>query len=141
MPKLREIPEKDFRENREILAAIHNGLSSYNQATSPDPTARHIALCVEEDDEVIGGLVGRISRGWLRIDTLWVEERYRGSGLGRDLLMKAEALARADGCHSARLDTYSFQSHEFYHQFGYVEFARLEGLRNGDTHYFLKKRL
>ncbi|MEJ2238126.1 MAG: GNAT family N-acetyltransferase [Gemmatimonadales bacterium] len=141
MTKLREIPTKDFRENRETLAAIQDGLSRYNQAKSPDPTARDIALCVEEGNEVVGGLIGRISRCWLRIDTLWVDERYRGLGLGKDLMMRAEALARSEGCHSARLDTYSFQSHGFYHQLGYEEFARLEGLKNGDTHYFLKKRL
>ena len=141
MARLREIHEKDFRENRKILSAIQDGLSRYNHATSPDPDARHIALCIEEGEDVIGGLIGRISRNWLRIDTLWVDESYRGAGYGKDLLLKAEDVARSEGCHSARLDTYSFQSHRFYNRFGYEEFARLDALKNGDTHFFLKKRL
>ena len=129
-----------------MIAAIQDGLSRDNQSRNPDPTARHMLLYVEDRGEVVGGLIGRISRRWLRIDTLWLEESHRGTGLGRDLLERAEALSRADGCHSARLDSYSFQSHEFYRGLGYEEFAKLDGLPNGDVPngdvlYFLKKAL
>ena len=141
MADVREIPEADFRAKRSVIATIQDGLSAFNQENSPDPAARHLVLYTAEDDLVTGGLIGRIARDWLRVDTLWVAKASRGQGLGKALLLKAEHIARFEGCHSARLDTYSFQAHDFYQQFGYEEFARLDELKNGDTQYFLKKRL
>ena len=57
---------------------------------------------------------------------LWVSEGLRGRGVGRDLMARAEVLARERGCHSAWLDTFGFQAPGFYEKLGYQEFARLD---------------
>jgi hypothetical protein len=41
-------------------------------------------------------------------------------------LALAEARAVALGCHSARLDTFSFQAPDFYRKFGWEVFATLD---------------
>lgn len=46
----------------------------------------------------------------------------------------------AFGCHSASVDTFSFQGPQFYPRFGYVVFGTLD-YPPGHTRLFFKKRL
>jgi len=55
-------------------------------------------------------------------------------------MAEAEHHARAIGCQSAWVDTFTFQAAEFYAKFGYREFGRLD--YPPDHHrIFLKKQL
>ena len=56
--------------------------------------ALHI-FAYSPDRKILGGLVGDISWGWLHIDTLWVAESYRLSGIGTSLMDRAKAEAIA----------------------------------------------
>jgi ribosomal protein S18 acetylase RimI-like enzyme len=70
----------------------------------------------------------------------WVSEGLRGRGVGRELMAQAEALAHERDCHSAWLDTFSFQAPGFYEKLGYQEFGRLD--YPPDHHRcFIRKRL
>lgn len=60
--------------------------------------------------------------------------------MGAHLVMLAEQRAIARGCHSAYLDTFSFQAPEFYARLGYVEFGRLPYPPRGER-IFLRKSL
>jgi hypothetical protein len=53
---------------------------------------------------------------------------------------QAEGRARERGCHSAWLDTFSFQARGFYEKLGYEEFGRLEYPPDHYRH-FMRKRL
>lgn len=83
----------------------------------------------------------RAGRGWLRIGTLWVDARLRGQGYGRQLMAAAEAEGRQRGCHSAYLDTFSFQAPAFYERCGYEVFGTLEAFPGGHTRFFMRKSL
>src|SRR5439155_19159828 len=72
------------------------------------------------------GLIGHVYAGWLFVNLLWVHRELRRRGIGQGLLAEAERRALALGCHSAWLDTFSFQGPDFYPKFGYTEFARLD---------------
>jgi len=78
--------------------------------------------------------------GWLFVHNLWVAEQRRGAGLGSLLMQEAEARARELGCHSAWLDTFSFQARGFYRKLGYEEFGTLE-YPPGAARHFLRKRI
>jgi len=99
-----------------------------------------LALVLRDGDgRIVGGLIGQILWGWLQIDILAVAEEYRGSGWGRRLIEEAERVAIAAGCHSAWVDTFSFQSPDFYRRLGYRVFGELPNYPAGETRYFLAK--
>jgi GNAT superfamily N-acetyltransferase len=74
---------------------------------------------------IAAGLAGSTYGDWLFVHDLWVRADPRRRGIGQELLRLAEARARERGCHSAWLDTFSFQAPEFYPKFGYREFGGL----------------
>ncbi len=106
------------------------------------------SICLETrspSNELVGGLTGSTSYGWLHIKVLWVAEPLRGQGLGSQFLEHAEALARERGCHSAWLETSNPAALKFYLNLGFREFGRLS---NGTgqspashRRWFLKKAL
>ena len=73
----------------------------------------------EPDGDIAAGLAGSTYGDWLFMHDLWVRADLRRRGIGQELLRLAEARARERGCHSAWLDTFSFQAPEFYPKFGY----------------------
>lgn len=102
-------------------------LEGFNQAAWPghQPWEEMGLFLRDEAGGIQGGLVGVTYAGWLFVQYFWLAEALRGRGLGEALIGQAEAKAIARGCHSAYLDTFSFQAPEFYARLGYVEFARL----------------
>jgi GNAT superfamily N-acetyltransferase len=91
--------------------------------------------------EMVAGLHGWTWAGWVKVNYLWVSAADRRRGLGRQLLMLAEAEARKRGCRRATLNTYSFQAPEFYCKLGYRIIATIEGLPEGHRQYTLEKDL
>ena len=75
------------------------------------------------------------------IDGLWIDDALRGQGLGRQLLLRSEAIAVARGCRGAWLGTFDFQARGFYERHGYRVFAALPDFPAGHTHYHLRKDL
>jgi GNAT superfamily N-acetyltransferase len=88
-----------------------------------------------------GGLWGRSYYNWLFVDLLVVPDRLQGQGMGRALLGRAEAEARARGCTGVWLDTFSFQAPAFYPRHGYAVFGQIEGYPRPHRRLFLSKRL
>ncbi|MFZ5784685.1 MAG: GNAT family N-acetyltransferase [Pseudomonadota bacterium] len=91
--------------------------------------------------EVLGGVVGDIWGGWLRINIVWVDEAVRGQGWASRMMDEAEAYGRERGCGWAELDTHSFQARPFYEKRGYEVFAQLDDYPKGHKKFFLKKKL
>ena len=81
--------------------------------------------------------------GWnvAYIDTLCVDEAYRGKGLGAKLLAEVESAAKEKGCYLIHLDTFDFQAKEFYEKQGYEVFGVLEDCPKEHSRYYLKKVL
>lgn len=131
-------------EERPALAdreAIDDALEEFNRPYLRDPTFGRIGLFIRnEAGGIVAGLDASYYAGWLFVINLWVERQLRGRGIGSDLLAEAERLAVERGCHSAWLDTFSFQAPEFYRRFGYEVFGTLD-YPPDHTRLFLKKRL
>jgi len=123
------------------VEVLPNGLEAFNERCWPHhPPWLPLGVFVRREKEVVAGLAGKTYCGWLFIRYLWVSESLRGRGVGRELMVQAEARARDRGCHSAWVDTFSFQAPGFYEKLGYEEFGRLDYPPDHRRH-FLKKRL
>ncbi|MDX6362471.1 GNAT family N-acetyltransferase [Streptomyces sp. NPDC058274] len=137
------------KERRDLL---HVRLRDANTRASPvlrslrgTPGEREVPLHVwalDDADAVAGGLVGYTWAGWLHVTYLWVDDRYRGAGLGSRLLASAERLSVEErGCRSSRLETWDFQAPEFYKKQGYEVVCVIPDYPPGITEYTLTKRL
>jgi GNAT superfamily N-acetyltransferase len=122
--------------------AIAQGLGRYNEAACGPGHHRPLGVLLRDDaGDYVGGLWGRTAWRWLFVELLFVPEPLRRSGLGRDLMRRAEAEAAKRGCHSVWLDTFSFQARGFYEKLGYSVFGRLADFPPGHTRFFLRKTL
>lgn len=121
---------------------IFSGLQDFNSLNSGGTKPEYVVITVRNDNNtVVGGLVGKTYIGWLYVQALWLPDDLRGRDFGSALLVEAEAEAVRRGCGNAWLDTFSFQALPFYQKFGYKVFAQLEDYPAGGIKYFLAKKL
>lgn len=126
-------PPAAFRA--ELARRIH----AFHGETVPHAARRFGLALRDADGRLLAGFSGVMSWGWLFVEAIWVDASLRGQGAGRRLMERAEAHARAEGCHSAWLDT--FQAEAFYRALGYQRFGVLEDYPAGQSRAFLRKRL
>jgi GNAT superfamily N-acetyltransferase len=124
------------------MNVIFYGLRAFNSLNTGGTTPEYLVFTMRDDDDtVIGGLVGKTYVEWLYVQALWLPEGLRGRGHGSSLLAAAEEEARRRGCGNAWLDTFSFQALPFYQKLGYMVFAQLPDFPPGGVKYFLTKSL
>jgi GNAT superfamily N-acetyltransferase len=121
---------------------LWDGLRSFNQQAVGEAEFSLLTVLLQDAADVtIGGLWGRTLWGALYIDIVFVPEELRRVGIGRELVLRAEAEAVRRGCHCSWLDTYEFQAKPFYERLGYEVFGTLDGPAPVYPRYFLRKRL
>ena len=140
MPKitLTDTPTPQMRD------AISGWLLAFNASrvgSSEPPRPLVLVLSDPASDEILGGLYGSTWMSYLHVNLLFVPESMRGAGVGRKLMMEAEAEAVRRGCSAASLDTFSFQARGFYEKLGYSVFGTLEDYPPGHRRFYLTKRL
>ena len=120
---------------------LPNGLEEFNERRWPGHQPwKALAVFARDGQRIVAGLSGGTYCGWLFIRYLWVSEALRSKGIGRQLMAGAEARALERGCHSAWVDTFSFQAPGFYRKLGYEAFGELD-YPPDHKRFFLKKRL
>lgn len=130
---LSDAPAPGFRA--ELAAHIH----AFHGRTVPFEARRFDLALRDAQGRLLAGVAGLMGWGWLFIEAAWVDEALRGQGTGRRMMARAEAHARAQGCHAAWLDT--FQAEGFYRTLGYEPFGMLEDYPAGQRRVFMRKRL
>jgi predicted acetyltransferase/ribosomal protein S18 acetylase RimI-like enzyme len=127
----------------EMWKAIADGLGAFNRShVSEYGPSRPLVLLLTgpDSDEIVGGLHGSTGYSYLYVNLLFVPESMRRGGVGRKLMMEAEAEAIRRGCHAAVLDTFSFQARGFYEKLGYSVFGTLHDYPPGHSRFYLTKR-
>ena len=129
----------------ESRAGVVDGLVAFNRSKTPEFAGQFatIGLLLKhpETGAADGGLTARIGFGWMFVELLFVPERLRGQGVGRELMSRAETVAREKGCVGIYLDTFSFQAPGFYKKLGYAVFGEITDYPAGHSRFFLSKRL
>ncbi|MDE1900435.1 MAG: GNAT family N-acetyltransferase [Alphaproteobacteria bacterium] len=125
------------------LDILEKGLKDNAVAKSAPPyVARPLAIMRRDGGgAVVAGLTGKTFWDWLYIDILWVAPALRGQGMGRGLVLAAEAEAVERGCHSSYLWTESFEGPDFYPKLGYQSFVVKPDFPRGHQRIGLMKKL
>lgn len=121
------------------IDSIGMALDHYNREHLGDTRYSRCGVFVRNaQGEIMAGLVGSTYAGWLFVAMLWVHAELRRQGIGSALLAVAERRAIARGCHSAMLDTFSFQGPAFYPRFGYRLYGALDYPPSHRRYFFWK---
>ena len=131
-----------FAATADELQILDRELDAFNDNATSLSDRQSIGISVRDRaGRMVGGLKGVTALGWLYVSNLWLDEGYRGQGLGSDLLRRAERQAVARGCRRSCLSSFSFQAPDFYLRHGYKVFGQLEDYPDGETLFFLRKAL
>jgi len=127
---------------------LDDRLYEFNVAATGRSDGRLLALFARDapadtglPGRIVGGLYGWTWGGACEIRFLWVEERWRGRGLGSRLLTLAEDEARRRGARQILLSTHSFQAPDFYRRLGFEVVASLADYPSGHSQIWLRKSL
>ena len=132
----------DDQPTDEDVEAVERALAAFNASEMGPSDRRDLKLVVRDGHGVVrAGLIGDTARGWLSIETLWVDEAERDLGWGSRLLERVEGESMARGCRGFVLDTASYRAPEFYRRRGYIEYASLRDDVPGYHIHDLKKEL
>lgn len=134
--------EIDLTPEPEAEDAVWAGLNEQNKGyASWEEDVSFSVFLRDPVGNVLGGVIAKAGRGWLHVRGLWVDSSLRGQGYGARLMAVAEAEGVKLGCHSAYLNTFSFQARPFYEGCGYEVFGTLDDFPEGHQRFFMRKSL
>jgi len=126
----------------EALEAVDRGLGAYNERERALADVRRLDVFARDDlNAVVGGAVGRTWGTCCELLQLWVRDDQRRTGLGRALMARFEAAARARGCTLVYLETWSFQAPGFYEKLGYRPVLATRGYTGDCIKFTMHKTL
>ena len=131
----------NYTPNQNEIDFVKNALGKFNnEHACPDNHELLNIIEYDENQNVIAGILGGTYWGWLHIDILWVDEKFRRQKIGSQLLIAAENEAKNRGCHSVHVDSMSWQAPDFYKKHGYALISELDNIPNGyKKFHFIKK--
>ena len=126
---------------------IEEKIAAYGYQVSPPAPGtpaeqRLIYKAIDGDGGIAGGCIVNIHT-WGRavLACLWVDEPYRGQGLGSVLIRTAQRAAREKGCYILCLGTIDFQARPLYEKHGFQVFTVNKNVPRGHNSWSLCKRL
>ena len=137
LPKITAIDRAD----EDVRAKVVGPLAEANTRRDFAFSTHFLTFALIDEIGVEGGLLAQFYWDWLHIEVVAVPVRWRGLGLGRQLVERAEAAAIEAACIGVWVDTYSFQAPEFYEAIGYTPFGRLPNYPKGHERIFYQKIL
>jgi GNAT superfamily N-acetyltransferase len=130
------------KDARAVARQLWRGLVRFNRKMAGPFNYSRLVLSVRSaSGRVVGGLI--LQSYWKEsyVELLWLADRARGHGHGRELIQEAERRARRRGSRLIHLNTYSFQAPGFYEKMGYRRCGVMSGSPRGARRYFYVKRL
>jgi GNAT superfamily N-acetyltransferase len=121
-------------------------LMAFNRLQVPftqDPGLVELNLHIKDGQQRIVAGINSVLYCWqvLYIETLFVDEGLRHHRLGTLLLHEVESRAMAMGARLAHLDTFDFQTKDFFLNNDYHVYGVLEDCPEGHRRYHMKKHL
>ncbi|OJW47100.1 MAG: hypothetical protein BGO67_10340 [Alphaproteobacteria bacterium 41-28] len=129
--------------SEENALSLLQQLGHHNQSlNSLYENAAPYGFFIKNENQILGGVVGKLWIGAIWIDRLFVQKNIQGKGYGKKLLEKVEELGRLHNAFFVVLENLSFQnSLSFYLHHGYTTFFKEEGYAHDTIMYHLRKPL
>ena len=129
------------RGTEEDAEVICDGLGRYSDQFAPDlhEKIRIDRKLADADGRLIAGILASVG-GWdeFSVDVLWVEEPYRGQGLGSLLLREAEREGIARGAYKLFTSAGDWNA-GFFEKNGYAAIGELKDVPRGHSCYEMEK--
>lgn len=133
------ISKADYKENKE---ETFKALEEYTKSKVPALRENYeeVSFIYEENNKVLGRIVGHIHWDHLQIELFSVSSEARGKGVGSKILKYVEKLAEEKNLAYILLETMSFNAPGFYEKNGYNVCMKIENSPfEGAVRYFYKK--
>jgi len=134
-----------YDQSESMDPSVAKTVASWLDASTPPnvPTFNPLGLSLTTSigATIVGGLTGRSLWDWLYIETLAVNPDFRGLGIGRQLVQRAEKIAVQRDCVGLWVDTFTFQSPDFYERLGFTIFGQLDQHPGEASRLFMMKRV
>lgn len=126
----------------EEVAHIRNSLYSFNEQYGGPRNYTPLYVFLRDDNnKVLGGILGATYWDWAVMDIFWISEEMRCKGYGSKILKLVEEEAVKRGCTDVQLNTHDFQAVEFYKKYGYTVYGELKNFPEGFIKYSMQKRI
>jgi GNAT superfamily N-acetyltransferase len=120
------------------IDAVERRLDAMNMQRTGYHDAEQLGFVVEQGADIVAMVSGYSWGGVCELLQVWVDEPYRGAGLGSRLMKAALDEARRRGCAHVFLTTYGFQAHGFYKKLGFTAIAELADKPLGHSEYVMR---
>src|SRR5262245_34616352 len=134
------VPEHDLSPT--AIDAIENAIYDYNRRATRRDDGRGLGFITRDSDgHVIGVAAGYSWADTSELQQMWVDEKYRRRGYGRELLNAFVAEAARRGVRRIWTQSYSFQAPAMYEKAGFKRVAEFYGWPEGHSNVILCKTL
>ena len=123
------------------LGHLEDRLYETNASRTGYENAALLGFVAEADGELVGAAAGYTWGGICELRQVWVQETYRGKGLGKALMTEATREAKARGCAYIYIATHDFQAPGFYAKLGFETVAEIPNKPLGHTELVMRLRL
>ena len=124
---------------------IEEKIGEYDDRVAPPvPGAeeKELVFKITDGGELVGGMISSADTwGSVEFQNLWIDERYRGKGLGSAIIREVERTAKEMGCYISIVSTWSYQARPLYEKHGYTLCSTVTDWPKGYDSYYLSKRL
>lgn len=121
------------------IDAVEDRLYDHNQRMTGRNDAEGLAFVIrDEQGRIIAACAGYSWAGSAELKQLWIDERLRGQGYGRQLLADFIAEAKRRGVGQIWVASYSFQAPEFYEHAGFERVSELVDWPAGHSNVLLR---
>ncbi len=129
--------------NQKLQEELTAGFESHSQGqVAPAYHKERLNWTIQDvQGRLLAALTADLLWDWLYIDELWVDDSCRGTGLGKQLMEKAEQYAKGQKLSGLWLWTQSWQAPKFYQSLGFEEFTCFDNFPAGHSRIGFKKTL
>jgi ribosomal protein S18 acetylase RimI-like enzyme len=133
------------KHSNTIDKQIHNFSNATCSVISEQP---YTIFITTHKEKIIAGVIGNIIEyanigRSCKVSTVWVDEHYRGNGLGKKIMDELIHYAKNKNCKNIHLETYEWQAKPFYEKCGFTTVAVAPNVQKmrGMEQYYMRKML